>query len=287
MAGSANSIQTHNVLRGKLSEDNVIAGTVGTGYNPTYALVGEAAAQIVLYINSSNYKMYAELKDKNGNHIMNSNIIDLPLETMVVNGSYDSNTKEVVLILDNGNEIRFSVADLVRGLVSEEDLTTTLGDYVKFTDYATSSIAGVVKTGNGIYMSSGVLTGSVYDYSNYQTRANTFIISKGTLENVITGKGLIDNNYLATSSTPGLVYANNNINYGNIAVNQNGMLSLSLTTGNTLQSAIESNTRSIPILSGNFREACGYLDLTTKSYVDGLVGDLESILETLDVGSGV
>jgi hypothetical protein len=28
-------------------------------------------------------------------------------------------------------------------------------------------------------------------------------------------------------------------------------------------------------------------DLTTKSYVDGLVGDLETILTTLDVGNGV
>ena len=200
MAGSANLIQTHNVLRGRLSEDNVIAGTVGTGYNPTYALVGEAAAQIVLYINSSDYKMYAELKDKNSNHIMNSNIIDLPLETMVVNGSYDSETKEVVLILDNGNELRFSVADLVRGLVSEEGLATILGDYVKFTDYATDSASGVLKTNFSNSFSVNPSNGVPYcdgkTYEQYGSAGNGMFIGKQTLENVITGKQLVNKTYV-------------------------------------------------------------------------------------------
>jgi len=36
-----------------------------------------------------------------------------------VNGSYDSQTKKVILTLQNGNTIEFSVADLVSGLQSE------------------------------------------------------------------------------------------------------------------------------------------------------------------------
>lgn len=119
MAGNANSISSHNSLRGSLSENNLVSGTVGTAYNPTYAIVTEAAAQVVLNINNLDYKMNIELKDKNGNRISTSNTIDLPLETMVVNGEYDDDTKEIILTLDNGNEIVFSVADLVAGLQSE------------------------------------------------------------------------------------------------------------------------------------------------------------------------
>lgn len=119
MAGNANSITSHNSLRGSLSENNLVSGTVGTAYDPTYAIATEAAAQVVLNINNLDYKMNIELKDKNGNRISTSNTIDLPLETMVVNGEYDDDTKEIILTLDNGNEIVFSVADLVAGLQSE------------------------------------------------------------------------------------------------------------------------------------------------------------------------
>ena len=66
----------------------------------------------------TDYVLSVSLKNSAGN-VLNSKSVDLPLETMIVNGSYDSATKEVVLILDNGNEIRFSVADLVSGLQTE------------------------------------------------------------------------------------------------------------------------------------------------------------------------
>lgn len=97
----------------------------------------------------------------------------------------------------------------------EVDLT----GYVKNTDYATGGTAGVVKIAysEGSDVSSvGYLRGIARTYDDYPNLNNTYIISKGTLENAITGK-----------------------------------------------------------------------DLTTKAYVDGLVGDIETILETLDVGSGV
>lgn len=201
MAGREDSIAVRNVLEGTLSADNAMATSVGTAFDPAYALVDEAGAQIVLYINSSDYKMYAQLKDKSGNLIHTSNIIDLPLETMVVNGRYDSVTKEVVLTLDNGNEIRFSVADLVQGLVSTEQLASTLESYVQFTDYATTSKGGVIKlsNGKGTSISSGVLTAQDIAYSNYGNLNNNGFISKGTLENVITGKNLETANNKVTS----------------------------------------------------------------------------------------
>ena len=73
-------------------------------------------ASISLTINSSTYVITAQLKDQDGNNLGSSQTIDLPLESVVVNGSYDSQTKKIILTLQNGNTIEFSVADLVSGL---------------------------------------------------------------------------------------------------------------------------------------------------------------------------
>lgn len=77
------------------------------------------AAALSLTINSSTFVMTGQLKDQNGDNLGTAQTIDLPLESVVVNGSYDSQTKKVVLTLQNGNTIEFSVADLVSGLQTE------------------------------------------------------------------------------------------------------------------------------------------------------------------------
>jgi hypothetical protein len=63
--------------------------------------------------------MTGQLKDQNGDNLGTAQTIDLPLESVVVDGSYNSQTKKVVLTLQNGNTIEFSVADLVSGLQTE------------------------------------------------------------------------------------------------------------------------------------------------------------------------
>ena len=77
------------------------------------------AADIDLSINSSTFVVTANLKDQDGNVIGTAKTIDLPLESVVVSGSYDDTTKKVVLTLQNGSTVEFSVADLVAGLQSE------------------------------------------------------------------------------------------------------------------------------------------------------------------------
>ncbi len=75
--------------------------------------------KIELTLNNSNYQMTAVLKDANDNIISTSNIIDLPIESVVVNGTYDDTTKKVILTLQNGSTIEFSVADLISDLQSK------------------------------------------------------------------------------------------------------------------------------------------------------------------------
>ena len=76
-------------------------------------------ATLSLSINSTTYVLTATLKDQDGNTLGTAQTIDLPIESVVVDGEYDSATKEVVLELVSGSEIRFSVADLISGLQSE------------------------------------------------------------------------------------------------------------------------------------------------------------------------
>lgn len=68
-------------------------------------------------VDTSTYIVTLRLKNSEGT-TLSTTTIDLPLESVVVGGNYDEETKEVVLTLDNQNEIRFSVADLIDGLVS-------------------------------------------------------------------------------------------------------------------------------------------------------------------------
>ena len=76
-------------------------------------------ASVSLTMDSTTYKVSASLKDQNGDVLGAVQTIDLPLESVVVSGTYDATTKEVVLTLQDGSEIRFSVADLVDGLQTE------------------------------------------------------------------------------------------------------------------------------------------------------------------------
>ena len=78
---------------------------------------------------------------------------------------------------------------------------------VSNTDYATSSVGGVVKanTSYGFNMSNGYLTGNTKTYAQYGDANTGMVVSKGTLENVITGKGLVSNTDYATSSVGGVI----------------------------------------------------------------------------------
>ena len=68
-----------------------------------------------------------------------------------------------------------------------------LTDYIKNTDYATSSKSGVFKVSNGAVVgSTGYITCSPKTFNEYNNLSNNYFISKGTLENVLRGYGLIE-----------------------------------------------------------------------------------------------
>ena len=106
-----------------------------------------AVGSFVLSINSTTYVITLQAKDVNGNNLGTAQTIDLPLESVVVSGSYDSATQKVILTLKDGSTIDFSVADLISGLQTEitstnklsadlVDDTSTTNKFVSATDIA-------------------------------------------------------------------------------------------------------------------------------------------------------
>ena len=84
------------------------------------------------------------------------------------------------------------------GVQVQVDLT----DYVKNTDYASSSKGGVIKVSNAEEVGvdgNGNLIAKTVDYADYETEHSTAFVSIGTLNNVITGKNLETANNKVTS----------------------------------------------------------------------------------------
>ena len=89
--------------------------------------------------------------------------------------------------------------NLLEGKADTEDIPD-LTDYVKNTDYATSSKGGTVKiSGYGIQINNGTVMGLTRTYEEYTAGSNNTIISKSTLENVITEKELVNQETLNES----------------------------------------------------------------------------------------
>lgn len=126
------SIQKNGTLVDSFTSNQSTAKTINITVPTTAADVSalpsstKYAASIDLSINTTTYVVTAQLKDQDGNNLGTADTIDLPLETMVVSGSYDSVNQKVILTLKNGETVEFSVADLVSGLQTEITSTNKL-----------------------------------------------------------------------------------------------------------------------------------------------------------------
>ena len=220
-------------------------------------------------------------------------------------------------------------------LLGKIGVQVDLTNYVQFTDYATSSKGGTIIASPswGIKVSSGYLIGNTFNYSQYTDTNESIIVDKGTLENVITGKGLVSNTDYATSSTGGVIktsgtYATNMTNgylyagtviYTDYTNRGDGMLIGKGTlerviTGKGLVSNIDyatSGTGGVVKINdyygtnisggGNiigtietYSRYNSYLDNsaliskgTLNNVLDAKIGDIQTLLDNLDTGNGV
>ena len=121
---------TGNVVRRVDGSGNIYVGNpTAINHATRKGYVDAFAKSLDVSMNSSTYVVAFTLKDHDGN-ALSTKSIDLPMETMVVGGRYDSVNEELILTLDNGQEIEIPVGDLVSGLVSTSDLSNALASYV-------------------------------------------------------------------------------------------------------------------------------------------------------------
>jgi len=85
-----------------------------------------AIGSLQLSINSTDYKVTLSGTKVDGTAFTCEDVIDLPLETMVVSGAYDDTTQKIVLTLKNGTTTDFPVSALIDGLQSEITSTNKL-----------------------------------------------------------------------------------------------------------------------------------------------------------------
>lgn len=133
---------------GKSSDLTNDAGFIDKNVNNLtyYTLATGTGSSIDLSINSSTYVVTLALKNSAGTTI-SSGTIDLPLESVVVSGSYDSTNKKIILTLQSGSTIEFSVADLVAGLQTEITSSNKLSsDLVDDTNHTNKFVTASDKT---------------------------------------------------------------------------------------------------------------------------------------------
>lgn len=142
---------------------------------------------------------------------------DLYDEYMWVNNNWELLGEKQITVDLSDYYTKQETNNLLEDKADVEDIPD-LTDYVKNTDYASSSKGGTIRTSNasGLGISNGNLYAVAKAYNTYNSASDNMFIGKGTLENVITGKQLVN-----------------------------------------------------------------------KTYVDNIVGDIDTILETLTVGTGV
>lgn len=230
------------------------------------------AAALSLTINSSTFVMTGQLKDQNGDNLGTAQTIDLPLESVVVGGSYNSQTKKVVLTLQNGNTIEFSVADLVSGLQTELSASNKLNPaYINY-DSTHRAVSDTEKSTwnskQNAIDSSHKLSADLVD----DTSTTNKFATAAELEQIETNKNNISwaNNYgyknLINVTRDSIKAANPNLSWTDYTVANHGGLSftvnpdLSITiSGTTTSTSIEFNilrrTDNKPLFKeiGNYR----------------------------------
>lgn len=149
-----------------------------------------------------NYVLSVQLVDQNGDPLGTEQTVDLPLESVVVNGRYDSQTQSLILVLDNGNEISIPVSGLISGLQEEitaqnplsADLITDGTNNKVFTAADKEKLANV---GSNIYTSEEEYnTLSTHENVDYQLRNKIDyekdVVNKPLTEGVYASKNITE-----------------------------------------------------------------------------------------------
>lgn len=77
------------------------------------------ATDINFSMDSGTFVITAQLKNKDGDPLGTAKTVDIPLEATVVGGSYNAQTKTLILTLVSGQTISIPIGDIISGLQAE------------------------------------------------------------------------------------------------------------------------------------------------------------------------
>ena len=156
---------------------------ISTADTSNFASVSEAISALSLTMDSE-YKLTLSGRTADGSGFTVSDVIDLPLETMVVSGAYDSANTQIVLTLKNGSTTSFPVSALVDGLQSEITAQNTLSADLISDGTTNKVVTGTDKTNwNNAYASAhthtnksvldGIAANDITNWNNAYASAHT------------------------------------------------------------------------------------------------------------------
>lgn len=140
------------------------------------------AVDIDFSMNSQTFVVTAQLKNKDGDLIGTPKSVDIPLESTVVNGSYNNATKTLTLTLVSGQSINIPIGDIISGLQTEITVQNPLNaDLVDDTNSTHKFVTAAEKqTWNG---KQDALT-----FDNAPTQDSTNPVTSGGVHTALAGK---------------------------------------------------------------------------------------------------
>ena len=184
----SSSAGTNNVY------DEYVYVNKGTESSPQYAweLVGSTEIDLTNYITNTDYA-----SNNTGGVVKTNTNYGTSVDS---NGSLRGTTKTYA-DYDSMHSLGLISKVTLENVIEGKGLVTN-------TDYATSAVGGVIRTGTsyGTTMASGgILRSTSKTYADYSSAGDYMFIGKGTLENVIEGKGLVSNTDYGSDNTAGVI----------------------------------------------------------------------------------
>lgn len=151
----------------------------GTAPDYVYNLTNDTIVQPgKTYYTGPTWIITGQMKDQDGNNLGTAQTVDLPLESVVVDGEYDSANEKIILTLQSGNTIDIPVGALVAGLQTELSSTNKLdADYIKdgsvnkvVTDTEKNtwnSKQNALTAGSNIAINNGVISATDTTYNDF------------------------------------------------------------------------------------------------------------------------
>lgn len=163
------------------------------------ALVGEGVTLKLDLVCDNEYKLKVVLKDRDGNTLAESTVIDLPIETMISEARVSEDGETLTLVLKNGQSVSFSASKMLAGLATKADL-----DKINETLSTKETKLGP-GTGTRVRIYYGTGAEGTYTFDNVNRSGKIPVYTS----NAVYGDNNTGNGYLMTAVPVGLYHCAN------------------------------------------------------------------------------